>query len=184
MARRAPRKISAAYLGRVTGHYLGRYATTRAHLKRLLTQRVKRSAAHHEVPVEPWLALVDDELDRLEALGLVDDGRFAEDRARRLWRSGTSLRVIRQRLRQKGVSAACIDAALTALGEESDADPEWIAACRWARKRGLGPWSRTPPAEDWEGKRKVLARFARAGFSYAIATRVLEASAEDELPVV
>lgn len=184
MAKRAPRRITAVYLARVTGHYLERYATTRANLRRLLGQRVRRSAAHHDEPVPPWMKLVDSELDRLERLGLVDDHKFCEDRARRLWRRGTSLRVIRQRLRQKGASGECIDAALDALAAGLDVDPELIAAAQWARKRGLGPWNLKGPEVDREVRRKHLAKFGRAGFSYDIARAVLDAAEAEDLPVM
>ena len=52
MHRRPPRPITPAYLERVVAHYLQRYFTTRAHLRRLLMQRVRRSAEYHGSDVD------------------------------------------------------------------------------------------------------------------------------------
>ena len=75
-----------------------------------------------------------------------------------------------------------VDDALQALAE-SVGDVELAAACTWARKRRLGPWSREP-VTDPDLRRKQLARFGRAGFNYGTAKRVLEASDPDELESV
>jgi len=174
---RSPRRITPAYLARVTGHYLERYATSRANLERLLLRRVRRSAAFHEVDPEPWVALVGDELDRLEGLGLVNDDAYARDKARALHRRGSGLRRIRSALQQKGLAADVIDDALAELGESGD--PDWRAACTYARKRSLGPWRRAPLDDD--RRRRELGRLARAGFSFEIAHRIIDASSPEAL---
>ena len=175
--RKPPAKISERYLRWVTDRYLSRYATTSAHLRRLLMQRVYRSARHHEVPIEPWEALVDEELKRLIRIGLVDDVQFARDRARALHRRGNGERVIRAKLGAKGLRGEVVDDALSAL-REAVGDPELAAARTWARKRRIGPWAREP-VTDPDQKRKQLARFGRAGFSYGIARQVLDSDPED-----
>ena len=166
-----PARITDRYLRWMTDRYLSRYTTTRSHLRRLMLQRVQRSAAHHGDDLEPLTELVDGELDRLERLGLINDGLFARDRARALHRRGNSARAIRAKLGAKGLRGEVVDDALAALAEEHE-DPEWVAACKWARKRRIGPWSRSPV--DRELKQKQLARFGRAGFGYDVARRVLE----------
>lgn len=176
---RAPRRITAPYLERVTAHYLERYGANRAHLRRLLARRVERSARHHaEEPEEidelrtQGLELVDAELDRLERIGLLNDARYASDKARAMHRRGASSRKIRAKLRERGLSAAVIDEALAALAPEGG-NLDLVAAATFARKRRLGPWRRQQA--DRERRAKELARLGRAGFPYDIARQVVDA---------
>lgn len=177
--RRPPARITSAYLRWVTERYLERWATTTSHLRSLLRQRVRRSAAHHEVDPDPWFALVDAEIERLVAARLLDDVRYAEDRARSLNRRGNGGRAVREKLAAKGLRGEVVDQALGKLAE-AGADPELEAACVWARKRRLGPWARVPQ-DDPTQRQRDLARFGRAGFTYELARRILDASDPDEL---
>lgn len=177
--RRPPAPITAVYLRRVTERYLERYATTTTHLRGLLRQRVRRSAAHHEADPEPWLVLVDQEIARLVEAGLLNDARYAEDRARALNRRGNGARVVREKLAAKGLRGDLVDDALQGLAEDG-ADPELAAACAWARKRKLGPWA-SARRDDPDQRRRDLQRFGRAGFSYELARRVLDAVDPGEL---
>ncbi|MEM6927124.1 MAG: regulatory protein RecX [Myxococcota bacterium] len=174
---KSPRRITAPYLSRVTAHYLERYATSRANLRRLLMRRVHRSATFHEVEAEPWAALVDQELDRLERLGFLDDLAYARDKARALHRRGSGTRKIRLALHQKGLASDVVDDALAALGGAGD--PDWAAACTYARKRSLGPWRRSTLDDD--RRRKELGRLARAGFGFDLARRIVDAESVEAL---
>jgi len=176
---KSPRRITAAYLARVTAHYLERYATSRENLRRLLLKRVHRSAVFHEADPEPWIALVDEELDRLERIGLVDDDLYARDKARALHRRGSGSRKIRFALQQKGLSSDVIDDALAELHDGEHGDPDFAAACTYARKRSLGPWRRA--ALDEDRRRKELGRLARAGFSFDLARRIVDAESVEGL---
>jgi len=173
MSRRRPVKISARYLQWVTSRYLDRYATSEENLRRLLLRRVFRSARHHEVDPDPWKELVEEELQRLVRVGHLDDGRYAFEKARSLHRRGGSARSIRSKLHAKGVPSEVISAAMTRLRAQAE-DLELEAALTFARKRRLGPWSTREPG-DWAQRRKDLAKFARAGFSFDIAAKVLDA---------
>ncbi len=182
---RAPRRITGPYLQRVTAHYLERYSSNRAHLARLLDRRVERSARHHAADPaeldalrEEGRALVREELDRLEQIGLIDDDRFAADRAAAMHRRGASARRIRAALAARGLPSEVVDAALDALADD-EADPELRAAATYARKRGLGPWRRAPDTD--ERRRKELGRLARAGFPFALARRVVDAPSPEDL---
>ena len=100
--------------------------------------------------------------------------------------------MIAARLREKGVAVATIERALETLGESSG-DVELAAAVNLARRRRLGPYrpethakgrakadrsNRKPVASERE---KALAALARAGFSYDVARRVIDADSIDEL---
>lgn len=176
--RKPPAKITERYLRWVTGRYLERYGTTTNHLRRLLMQRVRRSATHHEMALEPLSELVDAEIVRLVRIGLLDDAAFAMGRVQALHRRGNGSRAIRAKLAAKGLRGEVVDLALESLASEFG-DPELAAALNWARKRRLGPWAREQDP-DPVLRRKQLARFGRAGFSYGIARRILEATTESE----
>jgi regulatory protein len=93
-------------------------------------------------------------------------------------RRGKSLRAIRVRLRQKAVSSDTIDDAFAVLTGEVG-QPDLAAAIAYARKRRLGPYRRdTGKPENPDNE---LAALARAGFSYSLALRIVEAQNVDEL---
>lgn len=174
MPRKVPPKITAVYLERVTTWYLERRATSAAHLRRLLVRRVCRSAEEHGTDRTEGEALVDAEIQRLLAIRLLDDDRYAADKARSLRRKGASTSKVRAALRAKGLDQVTVD-AVPSEGPHED----WTAACTWARKRRLGPW-RTGRLDD-ELRRKELGRLGRAGFPWDIARRIVDATDPDDL---
>jgi len=189
MAKR-PRKLTPKSLENGALHYLGRFSTSSANLKRVLLNRVARAARAHDTDVMEGAALVDDLIRRFEASGLLDDGAYARARAMSLNRIGNSTRTIRAKLRQKGVAPSHIDDAIRALSEESP-NPELAAAAALARRRRLGPYRAQgdgrAPDERGGCHEKDLAALARAGFSYDMARRVMSAESvealEDEIGV-
>jgi regulatory protein len=176
-ARRGPRRATAKHLENAALHYLGRFASSAAHLKRVLMRRVERSARTHGTDRAEGTALVEALVARFERAGLVDDRVYAEGRAAALFRRGTAPRAIRAALGAKGVAGATIDAALATLAV--DGDPEVKAAAMLARRRRLGPY-RLPEARAAR-RDKDLAALARAGFGYDVARRVIDAEDPDRL---
>jgi regulatory protein len=173
---KAPPPITASYLEHATAWYLERHHTTSSHLKRLLMQRVTKSLQLHGGDKSECIVLVDAEIARLVSVGLLDDAQYARDRARSLHRRGTSAVKIKGALGAKGLSQNEQVTAVATL-KETDADPEYTAAVAFAKKRRLGPWRLRDV--DADGARKELAKLGRAGFSYGIARRVLNAQ-DDE----
>lgn len=185
-ARRAPRPITRGYLENVALAYLARFAATAKGLETVLMRRVSRSAAHHGSDPADGAALVRALVARYRDAGLIDDGAFAEARARTLHQRGLPLRAIALRLRQKGVGVADIDRALAQLAEDAalpGGEPpdraalDTAAARAYARRRRLGPW-RTP-ARRAEMRERDLAALARAGFSYGVARAALDGPPDD-----
>ncbi len=159
--------------------YLSTRTTSRAHLSRLLLRRAARmnEACGEEarVPQEDLRAWVEAALDSAERLRLVDDTRFAADRARSLLRRGTSDAGIRAKLSAKGLPGADIDSALEDLGGRSDR--ALAGALAFSRRRRLGPFreeSLRAQARD-----KDLGALARGGFPWAVVSRVLALSREE-----
>ena len=83
--------------------------------------------------------------------------------------------------RGKNVSRNDIDAALEVVKEEIG-DLELYAALKLARRRKIGPYN----SRNIEKKQrdKALAIFARAGFSYAVARRVIDSQTIKELELI
>ncbi|MFZ5480114.1 MAG: regulatory protein RecX [Myxococcota bacterium] len=102
--------------------YLERYATTRAHLRRLLRKRGE--------PEE-----IERVLDQLVAEGAIDDARYAAGRAEALARRGNSRAAIRGKLAAKGV-------------REVPATDELAACCEYVRKKRLGAFGSNERAKD------------------------------------
>lgn len=171
--------LTKAYLERAALHYLERYASSVEGLRRVLMRRVDKAAREDRcdrAEAAPW---VDEVVARYAASGIVDDRSFAEGKAASLRRRGESARRITMKLREKGVDGDLIDTVL----EEQDGDKgdaaEIAAACRFARRRRLGPMR--APEEREERRDRDMAALARAGFSLDIARRVLDLEDADAL---
>lgn len=162
---RKPRTaLDRATLDRLALGYVGRYATTRARLGRYLTRKLKQSGWAE--PDEPPIA---DIVERLTALGFVDDRSFAEGRSAALVRRGYGARRVALALRGAGVE----DEVAKAAGP--DAAAAFDAALTYARRRRFGPFASVEPAPDQ--RRRQLAAMLRAGHSYDLAARIVSAQA-------
>ncbi len=179
--KQAPRKATPKYLENAALYYLSHYATSAENLRRVMMRKVRRSASHHGTDPEVGAALIEAMIGRFLGSALLDDGAYAKTRAESLHRRGNSARVIRGKLRQKGVSDDIIAAAIEALGDdlEDGQDPELAAAVTLAKRRRLGPFAAQKPSQ--EQREKHLAALARAGFSYDIARHVIDMECEEDL---
>lgn len=175
--RKSPRKATPQHLENAALHYLERFATSEANLRRVLMRKIERSARFHDTDRGEGAAAVEDIIARFRRSRLLDDAAYAEGRARSLFLRGASARKIRMALIQKGVGEDEVNAALARLFDEA-AEPELAAAVTLARKRRLGPFRRGDRAAMRE---RDLASLARAGFSYDIARRVIEAEDSETL---
>ena len=179
---RQPRKVSPSFLENAALHYLQRFASSSANLRRILMRKVRRSAEAHGTDPNEGAAWVDALIDRYRRAGLLDDAAYASAKAASLARRGTSPRGIRQKLAAKGVEGELIDESIGELGENADLR----AAVNFARRRRIGPFRPAGNrAAATAASEKDLAALGRAGFSYDIARRVLgcadEAAVEDML---
>lgn len=174
--------------------HLARFASTKKNLRLVLERRVKRWALRAEKAgmlgeevqsIEASLMpLIDKIITSMEGLGAVDDVAFTRSRVRRLQRSGQSRRAMMAHLQAKGVEGEIaqkmIGENFENFDEEHGIDAELGAAVMLARKRALGPFQR--PDREAKEKIKILALFARNGFTQEIAEQVLgmdRAEAED-----
>jgi len=167
-----PRRVTPEYLERAALHYLERFASSSANLRRVLLRKVQRSAAGAGTDPAEGASWVDALIERYRGAGLLDDAAYAAGKAASLARRGTSTRGIRQKLQQKGVGGELIDASL----EELAGDADLATAVNFARRRRLGPFR---PKGREAAPEKELATLGRAGFSYDTARRVLACADED-----
>lgn len=167
--KRAPPPLDEEALRELALRYVGRFATSRAKLLAYLSRKIKERGWGGEAPAAPQ-ALVD----RLSELRYVDDTAYATMKSASLARRGYGARRVAESLRADGIAEAD--------REEADSQTEkeaWTAADRFARRKRLGPYAQTPP--DPKQREKAIAAFLRAGHSYAMARRWIDA-APGEMP--
>jgi regulatory protein len=175
---RKPRKATPQSLERSALHYLERFSTSRAHLKRILLGRIARSAKEHGTDAQEGQGWVEALLDKLEGLGYLNDARYAEMRAASLNRRGKPTHAVRFALRAKGVDAETTETALQGLADETG-EPNLAAAIAFIRRRRLGPLR---PQDQREAHRdKDIQALARAGFGWEMARDLIDADDPAEL---
>ena len=158
----------AASLREAALHYLVRYATTEAGLRRVLNRRIDRwvrlaGEEDNEAVLHAARAAIPDVVSRMVALGLLDDTAYANTRAQGLALNGRSRRAIAGRLVAKGIAPEQARAALPA--EEGS---ELVSALILARKRRIGPFRRGA-----QNLSRELGVMARAGFPRSLALEAL-----------
>ncbi|MHC2103333.1 RecX family transcriptional regulator [Methylobacterium sp. WL2] len=179
--RRPPGPVSAAWLQRVALYYLERYSASTEMLRRTLARRVdKRARLRGEDPA-PFAEMVDATVARAVSAGLVDDVRFADARLATLRRRGTSSRGAAAKLAAKGVPRDVVEAAMQAereaIPDAEAADIEIRAAHAYAKRRRLGVHRRPDTRALYRDR--DLGALARAGFSYDLARRVVDADPDE-----
>lgn len=162
----------AASLREAALAHLARFAATEAGLARVLARRVDRweRAGGDAVAARAARAAIPGIVRDLATAGAVDDAAFAVARARRLARAGASRRAVTVHLASRGVSAE-----IAQVADPESAERDYTAALAYARRRRIGPFG---TGSDGADRLKELAKLARAGFSRAVAERVLATEAE------
>jgi len=166
-----PDARTMAWAARSAADYVGKYATSRANLEKVIARRAKRrypdieDGQAREIARRTAQFFADN--------SLVDDATFAAAKVRSGVRKGHSRRRIAMGLSAKGVEAQAIDEA---IGEADDL----AAALNFAKRRRLGPWRRGDAEPDL--MRKEAAALGRNGFSGDLVRKVIrmpQAEAED-----
>lgn len=149
--------------------YAARYATTRARLRAYLARKVRARGWRGDR--DPDLEAL---VERLAALGYVDDRAFAAARAAALGRRGYGEHRIGAALRAAGIGDA--DGAEAKAGARARA---WEAALRYAERRKIGPFA--AERGDRAACEKALGALLRAGHPAPLARRLAWA-APGEIP--
>jgi regulatory protein len=161
-ARKAPPPLDQARLNDLALGYAARFATTRAKLARYLARKLKERGWAGSQPAD-IAALID----RLAALGYVDDASFAAMKGRAMAARGLGQRRVAEALAAAGVTP-------DDRGAAPDAAQAIATAVAFARRKRLGPFARTG-SDDPNLRQKALAAMLRAGHSFEVARRVLAA---------
>jgi len=164
------RAVTATSLDNAALHYLGRFSSSSANLRRVLLRKVAR-ASGGEGETQAGARMIEVLIARYLRSGLLDDRAYAAQAAASLARRGASRFSIGGKLGQKGVARELIKTTIEALDEGGSS--ELAAACALVRRRRLGPYRRAGARAQW--RQKDLATLARAGFGLDLARRVLEA---------
>jgi regulatory protein len=177
--RTTPRKMTQKRVENIARYYVERFATTAAHLRRVLQRRAERARrVHGDDPAETqtWIAQA---VDKLVRAGAVDDARYAAARTASLRRLGRGPGKIRALLAAKGVPRALIEAAINDTSETiGGEDASFEAAMAFVKRRRFGAFGKPIGDKSEQAKKRAreLAALARAGFSYTVAKRALAAS--------
>lgn len=155
-------------------HYLERYATSSANLRKVLERKVQKACASLELDPADYANMVDAVVETVVRNGLVDDRAYAETKLAGLRRRGGSARKIEAKLASKGVDRTTIESVL----QNDDASDE-DAAHIFARRRKLGPFRQK---DRTERRDKDLAAMCRAGFSYDVARQVVDSASDNDTP--
>jgi len=183
---KAPKKITESYLYNSGLYYLQRFAASKAHFHKVMENKIKKSCAwHKEQNLEACLALLPPLIEQFEEAGMLNDESYTQGLINSLRRRGLSQQAILMRAKAKGVPA---ELARETLEEhdlrqhESQREADLQAALLLARKKRLGPFAK-PCAEDERQKQQTrqLSAFARAGYSYDIASKIMEMNEEEAL---
>jgi regulatory protein len=166
--RKPPKPLDPAALQAIAVRYVERFQTTRARLLRLLQQKLRQRGWEEGLPPPDIEAIAD----RMVELGYVNDTTFAEARVRGLSRRGFGEGRVKQDLAAYGVDRDVVSGAL------SDHDG-WAAALDFARRKRLGPFG--AGVADQKMRMKQLGAMARAGHSFDVARRVVDAESVEAL---
>ena len=182
------KKLSSAWLQRSTLHYVQRYPASVRRVRQVMVRRIDRKLRDHPGERATLLDQLDELIESLQRGGHLDDLRQAG-----LWldawhRKGMSLRGMRAKLVQMGLDSQMAEEALRSFREQaveeaaangsdsvtgSSTDLDMEAAENYARRRRLGPYRRDP-SQGSERRQRDLASLARQGFSFDVASRVLD----------
>lgn len=170
--KRASRPVTREWLFRAAAHYLERYASSTANLKRVLLRKVTRRAGERGEDPSDFEGMIDETVARFVELKLLDDRSFAEGRLVTLRRRGASSRHSAMKLAEKGVDRDTIASVMAA-----DETTEETAARALAKRRRLGPHRLRDRAERRD---RDIAAMMRAGFSYPVATAAIDETGHAE----
>jgi regulatory protein len=156
--------LDAAKLDELALGYVGRFATTRAKLRRYLERKLfERGWSGGDPPP------VERIVERLADSGFVDDAGFADGRGAALTRRGYGVRRVAAALRDAGIDEASGADAIASAHEA-----EWESALAFARRRRIGPFAAAEA--DRKGRERAVAALLRAGHPMALARRIASAA--------
>ena len=179
MSRSPKPTLSEAYLRHQARLHLDRYWPSAMQLRRVLMRRVDKIVRTQGGSSQEGAELVDRIVADLRDRGILDDEQYARSWIEQLQRQGYSRMAMRSKLYQRGISSDTVDRCLAQL-DDQDGNLRLVAACRYARRRRLGP-ARRNSVQRSERRSRDLAAMQRAGFGFDLALQVIDCDDLDEL---
>ena len=177
-SKRKPKKITDSYLHNAGLFYLQRFASSRKNFIAVMDRKIRKSCREHpEQDYNSCKLLLEKTADTFERSGLLNDTVFAEGLISSLRRRGLSRSAVLQKLQQKGIGRNDALPKLQHFDEQTADDAELQAALKFAQKKRIGPFSTKP--EDDKSIKKFYSIFARGGFCYEIAQKVLKTDSDN-----
>lgn len=176
--RRKPVEPTPKWLRDQALRYLNRFPATSHKMAQHLFRKAAAQLEHFEISEEKLIADIDKVVADLIKAGFINDTEFAASKARLMARQGRSVAQIGLKLQEMAFSEADQSQAIDELGNDKKALDK-RAAARFVKRRRFGPYK---PEETREERRdKELASLARQGFSFDVATLVIDAGSIEEI---
>lgn len=140
-------------------------------LRQVLRRRIMRIEIAQEESFPDAPEWIDATIKEMRAQGFIDDRKYAVALVERLRGRGSSTRKIQSQLSGKGVPWEIVRECTIDAAKGGD---ELKAALKYARRRRLGPY-RLDPETRAEQKQRDLGALGRSGFSYGIASQIIDA---------
>ncbi|WP_340151519.1 regulatory protein RecX [uncultured Sneathiella sp.] len=170
--RRKPVEPTPKWLRDQALRYLNRFPATRQKMTQHLYNKAAPQLEHFDIDEEKLSVDIEKTVADMVKAGFINDTEFAASKARLMARQGRSVAQIGLKLQEMAFSDADQSQALDGLGEDKNA-LDRLAAARFVKRRRFGPYK---PEETREERRnKELASLARQGFSFDVATSVIDA---------
>lgn len=179
--KKPPKKITEKYLYNSGLAYLQRFPSSVPHFRRVMGRKIDKSCTYHkDQDREACVALLDSAIAQFERMGLLNDEAYLAGMINSLRRRGLSRQAILSKLGQKGLAQESIGTALRRYDEDSGAEQaDLAAALLLARRKKIGPYRRNKEPDRSKQLNRELAAFARAGFGFDIAQKIIGLSQDE-----
>ena len=151
--------------------YLSSFSSTENKLKNVLQTFSENHFKEYEIiQVQKEIISI---INRCKNLGYINDEEFTKNKVEKYNNEGKSKKAIILKLQNYGIDKIIVNKV---IGEffDSKANTEFKAALIFARKKSLGPFNKRNLNDNFQKVlNKWLGSFARAGFNYEVAQKVL-----------
>lgn len=183
---RKPPKVNAEILTDAALNYINRYQASTQRLRTVLQRRIRKAldgqpAEQRRVQWAEHLKTVDSIVERLTHYGQLNDEKLALEHALTLQKKGYSRVVIEKKLRSYQFDYKDIRKACDQLQQES-AEAELLRACRYVRRRRLGPMREG--FQDFKQRQKDYQAIVRAGFPFAVAQQITRCRSLEDFEIM
>ncbi|MZR30437.1 regulatory protein RecX [Sneathiella litorea] len=161
--------------------YLNRFPATSHKMARHLIDKATPQLEHFDLSEEKLKEDVTKVVEDMIKAGFINNTEFAASKARVMARQGRSIAQIGLKLQEMEFSESDQARALDELGEDRHA-LDRMAAARFVKRRRFGPYK--PEETRSERRNKELASLARQGFSFDVATLVIDAKSADVIEAI